>query len=205
MDGDGEVDGREWEMVAARPTAAYDVGNDFAVFPPSLHEGLTPTPTLTLDSPSPSSSSASTQNFLDSIDNSKEEEEVGQVSRTPIAESARRLVESGIELFRSKITDLRGRSGCSCNGKAVWSFAAVVGFVGGLMYMRRRHRREKEMLSFLILEKDEVIIVIISIIIYYFTARCLFCFLQILLLKEMGSFYFNGNAPNRKKLSLFSK
>ncbi|ONK76400.1 uncharacterized protein A4U43_C03F27280 [Asparagus officinalis] len=107
--------------------------NDFAVFPPSLPRAAL-TPTLTLDSPSPSSSSASTQNFQDSIESSKEEE-MGQVSRTPIVESARRLVELGIELFRCKITDLRGGCGCgcSCNRTAVWSFAAVVGFVGGLI------------------------------------------------------------------------
>ena len=160
MDGDEEVTGRGWEMVLAGSAAAsssYD-GDDLSVFPPSLHEGLTPT--LTLGSPSPSSS-PSTSASIEGLEESKDEEVVVEehhLSRTRISESARRLVVSGIKLVRSKLAALSGGGGGgSCDGGAVWSFAAVVGFAGVLMYMRRRHRREKQLLLFMILEKDEVI------------------------------------------------
>lgn len=159
MDGEDEHDGgKGWEVVApasaARPssTSATSYGDDFCVFPPSLHEGLPPN--LTLDSPS-SSPKGLAENYKGEEEEAAEPE-CRHVSPMRIAESARRLVESGIELIRSKIGGLSGGGGGCGNGGAVWSFAAVAGFAGVLMYMRRRHRRERDLLLFMILEKDEV-------------------------------------------------
>lgn len=153
--GDDDGAGRGWEILA-EVSANYGGGDDedeFSVFPPELHEGLAPSLTLALDFPS---SSTSAHQFRDGVQE-KTEEDSSHVSRTPISGSARRLFELGIKLVRSKLAAvLKSRtSEGRCGERAVWSFAALAGVAGILMYMRRRHRREKQLLLFLILEKDE--------------------------------------------------
>ncbi|KAJ6846530.1 uncharacterized protein M6B38_281985 [Iris pallida] len=118
------------------PTTATSFGeDDFSIFPPSLHENLTPSQTLTLA-------------LALNTDKAEEDEEcVGHVRwRRRLSEAAARAAE----VVGSKI---RGGGG----GGTVWSFLAVAGLVGVLVYMRWRHRREKRILLLLILDKDKKI------------------------------------------------
>ncbi|RWW24568.1 hypothetical protein BHE74_00008279 [Ensete ventricosum] len=134
----------EWEHVE-RPHLAEE-GN--AVFPPSLHEGLDLHPYVHLG----------VEISASAVENEEkiEEEERAVMQWCPLSGSARRSLETGLEMVCSRIPLWRGKGG-SWRGGGGWWVAAVAGFAGLMMYLRRRRRREKELLLLLNKDKDQVI------------------------------------------------
>ncbi|CAL9084261.1 unnamed protein product [Musa textilis] len=149
-----EEHGRGWEMV---PTGASN-HDDCSIFPPTLHEGLY----LRHDSLPVLAPPIPPQEQVRVVEEPSSwpmrSEEVGEMRPTrwgPLSDSARRLIGSGIEVIHAKISLCKGGGLGLSTGRGVWSFMAVAGFVGALMYMKRRHRREKELLLLLLQEKDQ--------------------------------------------------
>ncbi|CAL9100238.1 unnamed protein product [Musa acuminata var. zebrina] len=136
----------EWEHVE-RPHLAEE-GN--AVFPPNLHEGLDLHPHAHLSV----EMSASAVENEEKIEEEEEEEERAVMQRCALSGSARRSLETGLEMVCSRIPLWRGK-GSSWSGGEGWWFAAVAGFAGLMMYLSRRHRREKELLLLLNKDKDQ--------------------------------------------------
>ncbi|THU65959.1 hypothetical protein C4D60_Mb05t09150 [Musa balbisiana] len=143
----------EWEHVE-RPHLAED-GN--AVFPPSLHEGLD----LHAHAHLGVEMSDSAVENEEKIEEKEEERAVMQ--RCPLSGSARRSLETGLEMVCSRIPLWRGK-GKSWSGGEGWWFAAVAGFAGLMMYLSRRHRGEKELLLLLNKDKDQPTALAIGIV-----------------------------------------
>ncbi|RRT74177.1 hypothetical protein B296_00032596 [Ensete ventricosum] len=150
-----EDHGKGWEMVAT----GASTHDDCSIFPPVLHEGLY----LRNDSLPALAPPVPPQEQVRVVEEPSSwpmrYEQVGEMRPTrwgPLSDSARRLIGSGIEVIRAKISLCKGGGLGLVAGGGVWSFMAVAGFVGALMYMKRRHRREKELLLLLLQEKDQV-------------------------------------------------
>lgn len=145
-----EFNGKGWELVQPFPSSSTGA-DDFSVFPPSLHEGLTPTLIPTLDC----HSSNVFQESINGFDETKAQEgeckeEFPVLGTCRRMQSAKRVMYLGMKIVRSKMLMLREE------GRGMfWSFSAIAGLVGILMYLKRRHRKEKELLWFMLLEKDQ--------------------------------------------------
>ncbi|PKA59858.1 hypothetical protein AXF42_Ash015916 [Apostasia shenzhenica] len=148
-----EMNGRTWKTVAAS-------SDDCSIFPPNLHEGLHQRYDLdqTLAAqppPDPLQKPIIERYFL--LSEKKEEDRCPALM--PLSNSAKRMMGSGLQLVRSKVSARGGGRG-EASGICAWSFAALAGMVGmaGIfLYLRRRHQREKDFLLFLIREKDQKI------------------------------------------------
>lgn len=125
--------------------------DDFAIFPPRLHEGLG------LDGePEEVPQSPGVVKEAEEVYDDEEEECLwgwGQRwERCRLA--ANRAWAAGVGAVQDRVL-VHGACGCPAVRPAVWSAAAAAAVVGALLYARRRDRRERELLVLLSKEKDK--------------------------------------------------
>ncbi|CAN6219459.1 unnamed protein product [Urochloa humidicola] len=144
-----------WEVVTSTaPLIAHVDGgiDDYAIFPPRLHEGLG------LDGEPEEAPAAVKEAEEEEKEEGlkNEEEEDGEWAwrweRCRLA--ARRAWAAGVGAVQDRVL-VHGECGCSAVRPAVWSAAAAVAVVGALLYARRRDRRERDLLVLLSKDKDK--------------------------------------------------
>ncbi|XP_072978857.1 uncharacterized protein [Typha angustifolia] len=154
-----EESGRGWEVVADVSAGVGGGGSfdDCAIFPPSLHEGLHLHPDPNQDLTPRSLQEADGEPYSPRWSEVVEEEKEAVVERTfrlqrRLSDSARRILDSGMEVIQSKMPFCGGAGGVIAGG--IWSLSVLAG-LGIMMYMRRRDRRERDLLLLLLQEKDQ--------------------------------------------------